>query len=56
MKAVKKYSDNGVYFKMVEDTIPEIEKDTEVKILFWTFGWNCYLGIYFSFIITNKQF
>jgi hypothetical protein len=32
MKAVKKFSDAGVYFKMVEDAIPEIEKDTDVKI------------------------
>lgn len=32
MKAVKKFSDNGVYFKMVEDTVPEIKKDTDVKI------------------------
>lgn len=32
MKAVKKFSDKGVYFKMVEDAVPQIEKDTDVKI------------------------
>ncbi|MCW3113246.1 MAG: hypothetical protein JWR18_1642 [Segetibacter sp.] len=26
MKAVKKFSDNGVYFKMVEAPVPEIKK------------------------------
>lgn len=32
MKAVKKYSDRGVYFKMTEAPVPEIKKDTDVKI------------------------
>ncbi len=32
MKAVKKYTGNEIYFKMVEDDVPEIEKDTDVKI------------------------
>ena len=32
MKAVKKFSDNGVYYKTVDDTVPEIENDTDVKI------------------------
>ena len=32
MKAVKKYSDNGVYFKMVDEPMPLVVKDTDVKI------------------------
>lgn len=32
MIAVKKFSDKGVYFKTVDEPIPEIEKDTDVKI------------------------
>jgi L-iditol 2-dehydrogenase len=32
MKAVKKFSDNGVYYKTVDDTVPEIVNDTDVKI------------------------
>lgn len=32
MKAVKKYSDQGIYFKMVDEPVPVIEKDSDVKI------------------------
>lgn len=32
MKAVKKFSDNGVYFKTVDDAEPDIINDTDVKI------------------------
>lgn len=32
MKAVKKFSDKGVYFKTVDEPIPGIERDTDVKI------------------------
>jgi L-iditol 2-dehydrogenase len=32
MKAVKKFSDKGVYFKTVDEPIPEIENDNDVKI------------------------
>jgi L-iditol 2-dehydrogenase len=32
MKAVKKYFDKEVYFKMVEELIPDIVNDTDVKI------------------------
>jgi L-iditol 2-dehydrogenase len=32
MKAVKKFSDNGVYYKTVDEPIPGIESDSDVKI------------------------
>ncbi|MGI8637313.1 MAG: zinc-dependent alcohol dehydrogenase [Segetibacter sp.] len=32
MKAVKKFSDKGVYYKTVDEPVPEIENDTDVKI------------------------
>jgi L-iditol 2-dehydrogenase len=32
MKAVKKFSDNGVYYKTVDEPIPGIENETDVKI------------------------
>jgi hypothetical protein len=31
MKAVKKFSDRGVYFKTVDEPIPEIINDTTLK-------------------------
>jgi hypothetical protein len=32
MKAVKKFSDNGVYYKTVDDAVPEIVNDADMKI------------------------
>ena len=32
MKAVKKFSDNGVYYKTVDEPVPEIRNDIDVKI------------------------
>ncbi|HEX2536313.1 MAG TPA: alcohol dehydrogenase catalytic domain-containing protein, partial [Chitinophagaceae bacterium] len=32
MKAVKKFSDNGVYFKMVDEPVPAVVNDNDVKI------------------------
>jgi len=32
MKAVKKYSDKGIYFKMVDEPVPVLIHDTDVKI------------------------
>ena len=32
MKAVKKFSDKGVYFKTVDEPVPQIINDTDVKI------------------------